>query len=74
MDKSFKRDFIKGSAATSLGTIVSMIFQFVSILIITRQITKEEFGIYVLIIVISTFLDTVSGLALEQSLVKFISA
>ncbi|GIK59819.1 MAG: oligosaccharide flippase family protein [Ignavibacteriota bacterium] len=74
MDKSFKRDFIKGSAATSLGTIVSMIFQFVSILIITRQITKEEFGIYVLIIVISTFLDTVSGLALEQSLVKFISS
>ena len=74
MDKSFKRDFIKGSAATSIGTIVAMVLQFLSILIITRQITKEEFGIYVLIIVISTFLDTVSSLALEQSLVKFISS
>ena len=74
MDKSFKRDFIKGSAATSIATIVAMVFQFSGILIITRQITKEEFGIYVLIIVISTFLDTVSSLALEQSLVKFISS
>ena len=74
MDKSFKRDFIKGSAATSIGTIVAMVFQFLSIVIITRHITKEEFGIYVLIIVIVTFLDTFSGLALEQSLVKFISS
>lgn len=74
MDKSFKRDFIKGSAAASIGTIVAMVFQFLSIVIITRHITKEDFGIYVLIIVISTFLDAVSGLALEQSLVKFISS
>ena len=74
MDKGFKRDFIKGSAATSLGTIVAMVFQFLSIVIITRYVTKEEFGIYVLIIVISTFLDAISGLALEQSLVKFISS
>jgi len=74
MDKSFKRNFIKGSAITSMGTIVAMVFQFLSILIITRQITKEEFGIYVLIIVISAFLVTVSGLGLEQSLVKFISS
>jgi O-antigen/teichoic acid export membrane protein len=74
MDKSFKRDFIKGSAAASMGTIVAMVFQFLSIVIITRHITKEEFGIYVLIIVISTFLDAISGLALEQSLVKFISS
>ena len=74
MDKNFKRDFIKGSAATSMATIVAMVFQFLGILIITWQITKEEFGIYVLIIVISTFLDTISSLALEQSLVKFISS
>lgn len=74
MDKSFKRDFIKGSAAASMGTVVAMVFQFLSIVIITRYVTKEEFGIYVLIIVISTFIDTVSGLALEQSLVKFISS
>ncbi|MCZ7616681.1 MAG: oligosaccharide flippase family protein [Ignavibacteriaceae bacterium] len=73
MDKSFKRDFIKGSAAASMGTVVAMVFQFLSIVIITRYVTKEEFGIYVLIIVISTFIDTVSSLALEQSLVKFIS-
>ena len=74
MDKNFKRDFIKGSAATSLGTIEAMVFQFLSIVIITRYVTKEEFGIYVLIVVIANFLDTFSGLALEQSLVKFISS
>lgn len=74
MDSSFKRNFIKGSAATSVGTVVSMIFQFLSIVIITRHVTKEEFGIYVLILVIATFLDTFSSLALEQSLVKFITS
>jgi O-antigen/teichoic acid export membrane protein len=74
MDKSFKRDFIKGSAVASTGSIVAMAFQFLSILIITRQVTKEEFGIYVLIIVISMFLVTASGLGLEVSLVKFISS
>lgn len=74
MDKAFKRNFIKGSATTSIGTIAAMVLQFVSIMIITRQITKEEFGIYALIIVISTFLATISGLGLEQSLVKFITS
>lgn len=74
MDQNFKKNFIKGSAATTVGTVIAMIFQFLSIVIITRYITKDEFGIYVLIIVISTFLDTISGLALEQTLVKFITS
>ncbi len=74
MDKSFKRDFIKGSAITSMGTIAAMVFHFLSIMIITRQITKEEFGIYVLIIVISNFLVVVSGLGLNLSIVKFLSS
>ncbi len=74
MDKNFKRDFIKGSATTSIGTIAAMVFHFLSIMIITRQITKEEFGIYVLIIVISNFLVVVSGLGLNLSIVKFVSS
>ena len=51
-----------------------MVFHFLSIMIITRQITKEEFGIFALIVVISNFLNIISGLGLEISLVKFISS
>ncbi len=57
-----------------MGTIAAMVFHFLSIMIITRQITKEEFGIYVLIIVISNFLVVVSGLGLNLSIVKFLSS
>jgi O-antigen/teichoic acid export membrane protein len=74
MEKSFKKNFIKGSLITSVGTASSMVFHFFSIMIITRSITKEEFGIFALIIVISNFLNIISGFGLEISLVKFISS
>jgi len=51
-----------------------MVFHFLSIMMITRQITKEEFGIFALIVVISNFLNIISGFGLEMSLVKFISS
>ncbi len=74
MDDKFKKNFIKGSLATSAGTMASMLFHFISIMIITRQISKEEFGIYALIIVIANFLNIISSLGLELSLVKFVAS
>lgn len=73
MDKKFKSDFLKGSAAASIGTIVSMSFHFVSFMILTRILPKEELGIFVLILALIQLFSLLSGLGLEITVVKFIS-
>lgn len=73
MDKNFKSNFLKGSAATSVGTMSSIVFHFMSLMIMTRYISKEDFGIYILILVIVAVFNLLSSLGLEISIVKFIS-
>lgn len=73
MDKDFKKNFIKGSASTFIGQVSSMVFHLVSIMIITRVISKEDFGFYALIIVISSFLAILGTFGLDLTLVKFMS-
>lgn len=74
MDKQFKKNILKGSASTSVGTIASMIFQFLSVMIMTRYVSKEDFGIYVLIIVAVNFFNLLGGLGLELTMVKWIAS
>ncbi len=74
MDKNFKKKFLKGSAAASIGTISSMAFHFVSIMLLTRHLLKEEFGIYIIIILVVNLFNLIGGLGLEYTLVKFISS
>jgi O-antigen/teichoic acid export membrane protein len=73
MDKKFKMNFIKGSAAATIGTVSSMFFHFLSIMIITRFIPREEFGIYAIILVIVHLFNLLSGLGLEFTLVRQIA-
>jgi len=74
MDKGFKKNILKSSASTSVGTISSMVFQFFSVMIMTRYVSKEEFGIYVLIIVAINFFNLLGGLGLELTMVKSIAS
>lgn len=74
MDKSFKKKFLKSSAATALGQGSSILFHFASIMILTRVLTKADFGIYALILVINNLFLILSGLGLDVTLVKFISS
>jgi O-antigen/teichoic acid export membrane protein len=73
MEKNFLERFLKGFASTFLGQVISTLFHFASIMILTREISKVDFGIYTLIIVVSGFLLTISGLGLDLTLVKFMS-
>jgi O-antigen/teichoic acid export membrane protein len=73
MDKNFKKNFLKGSAAATIGTVASMIFHFISIMIITRFLTKEEFGLYAIILVITHLFNLLGGLGLELTLVREIA-
>lgn len=73
MDKKVIQNIIKGTSATTLGTISSMGLNFVSLFFITRHLPVSDFGIYALVIAISGLLNLISGLGLEISVVKYIS-
>jgi len=74
MDKGFVKSFLKGSAAASIGQFASIAFHFLSIMVLTRKMPKEEFGIYLLILVVVHLLKILSGLGLDLTLVKFIAS
>lgn len=67
------RKIIISTGITSLGTIFTMVFHFLSLFFITREISVPDFGIYALVITISGFLNLLSSMGLEVSIVKFIS-
>jgi O-antigen/teichoic acid export membrane protein len=71
MEKLFLSRFLRGSASTTAGTLVTVFFHFVSIMILARYMPKEAFGVYSLVIVISHGLQIVGGLGLNLTLVKF---
>ncbi len=73
MDQLFKRNFLKGSTAATIGTVSTMVFHFGSLMLLTRFLSKDEFGIYALILVIVYLFSVIGGFGLEYTLVKFIS-
>ncbi len=74
MDKKLKRNILKGTAATSIGTVSGMFFQFLTIMIMTRYVSKDDLGIYFLIIVIVNMFNIFGGLGLELTMVKSIAS
>lgn len=74
MDKNLKKNILKGSAATSIGTITGMIFQFATVMIMARYVPKDDFGIYVLVMVIVNMFNLLGGFGLELTMVKFIAS
>lgn len=74
MDKKFISEFLKGSAASTFGSVASMAFHFVSVMLLTRYLSKEEFGLYVLIIATMYLFNLFAGFGLGITLTKFISS
>lgn len=73
MDNRFKMSFFKGSVAASVGTVSSIFFHFIRVMLMTRCLPKNEFGLYVLILVIVHSFTILGGLGLDLTLVKFIA-
>lgn len=67
VDKAFASRFIKGIAATSVGTLSQITLGMLSLVIAIRYVSKEEFGGFVLIQVIATLLVSVSNVCLENT-------
>lgn len=73
MDNKFKRNFLKGSLAVTLGQLFGIIANFVSIMILTRHILKQEFGSFTLILTICILLQLLGSLGLDSTLVQFLN-
>lgn len=71
MDKAFVSKFLKGSASTTLGTLSSVVFHFLSISLITRFTTREVLGLYFLIIAIANGGKILASLGLDLTLVHY---
>ena len=74
MDNKFKKRFFKGSLAVTIGQAFGIVANFVSIMILTRHILKEDFGSFTLILTVSIMLQLVGGLGLDSTLVQFLNA
>jgi len=73
MDRNFISRFFKGVLSTGISTIATVTFHFLSISIMARYISKEELGIYFLILAIVHFANILSGLGFNLTIVKLIS-
>jgi len=73
MDRDFKKKFLRSTASSSIGQVISLLGHFGSLMIITRVVAKWEFGVYALIVVIVNQFISFSGLGLDTTLVKFFS-
>lgn len=74
MDKRFLTNFLKGSASASLGSGVTVLFHFLSIMIMTRGIPKDDFGLYILILATMHCFVIFGGMGLDLTLVRMISS
>jgi O-antigen/teichoic acid export membrane protein len=75
MDRSFLSRFIKGVISTSTGTFTQMFLGFIGLMIAVRYVSREDFGIFVLIQVIAQLFVVLSSVALENiSVTKFIAS
>lgn len=72
-DKNFVSKFLKGSAFTTLGTMVSVVFHFISIKVLAEYMPVEAFGVYSLIVIVSHGFQILGGLGLNLGLVRNLS-
>jgi len=75
MDNKFVRRFIIGVSSTSIGTICQVLSGFICLMITARLISKEQFGYYVIMLVIVALFGMLSSLFLDYvAITKLISS
>jgi O-antigen/teichoic acid export membrane protein len=63
----------KGTGIIVIGTIIGMLFGFVSRVIIIRYITQTEYGIFSLALVLTSIFITISTLGLQEGATRYIA-
>ena len=70
MDKGFISNLLKGLVSTSFGSMVTIVFHFVSIMLMTRYVPKEVVGMYFLALAVVQVLKIIGRLGLDLTLSK----
>jgi len=73
MDKGFLSNLLKGMLSTSFGTGIVIFFHFLSVVLMTRLVSKEDLGLYFLASASINLLVNLGGLGLDLALVRFVS-
>jgi O-antigen/teichoic acid export membrane protein len=64
---------VKGTSIVFFGTAASILLWFVAKILIVRNTTKEEFGMYSLVIAVGGILSLVATLGLQEGVARYIS-
>lgn len=64
---------VKGTAQVFLGMVISILLWFLTKILIIRNTTKEEFGIYSLVIAIAGIFSLLATLGLQEGVPRYIS-
>lgn len=73
MDNAFTSRFLKGVMSTGIASILNIASGFVSIMVAVRHVSKEHYGVYILMFVTIYSLVTISDLGLNMSVTKHIT-
>ncbi len=65
MNKDFVAQFLKGVASTGIGNLSQVVLGFLGTMIVVRFISKEQFGVFVLLQVSAFFFVALSSFGLE---------
>jgi len=71
VDQSLQK-IAKGTGIIFIGTIIGMLFGFVSRVIVVRYITQTEYGIYSLALLLTNIFITISTLGLQEGSTRYI--
>jgi len=65
--------FIGGVIFLNLGSLSRTVFTLLATILVVRRLSAEEFGVFILLGVIATFLTQLTGFGLDLSTTKFIA-
>lgn len=73
MEEEHKENIYKSTFYTTMGTFFSLTGHLVSISILTRFLSKNDYGFYIIILVIVGLFEIFAGLGIENGLVRFVA-
>lgn len=73
MTPSFITRFLKSSMIVSVGTVLTLVFHFLTVTLLTRYVSELALGLYFLVLATALFLKIFANLGLDISLVKFLA-
>lgn len=74
MLKDIKKNLLRGTLLTTGGQVLSVIFLFISTIILTRYFEQEVVGMFFLLMAIWMFLGMIAGLGLDPTLIQYLSS